>query len=217
MFNTKQNPSLLYYICALIAIFSLSIVSFFGIANDRQVSAQEGQTTQESVSDGEVADVQIDNVNQETVNDEDVQLISAPAEKTVIYTQTGCPHCEKVEEFVKLNNLEGYILIKDIAKDKVAYDEFTQIYDKNNVAETDRYIPMIVIASTDPEKSDEIINGDTPIIDILISRYGITNPIYEEESSFSVDTNILIVFGSVVAIIFVIYGIYFLVSRKTGR
>jgi len=76
---------------------------------------------------------------------------------------------------------------------------------------------MIVIASTDPEKSDEIINGDTPIIDILISRYGITNPIYEEESSFSVDTNILIVFGLVVAIIFVIYGIYFLVSRKTRR
>ncbi len=202
MHSKKIYLSSLYLFLSVIPILGLTVISFFSFSSKGYVNAQEVQT---------------DIVNQDVIEEPEVQVISAPLDKTIIYTQTGCPHCEKVEEFVKLNNLTENVLIKDIAKDKTAYEEFTKIYDNNSIAETDRYIPMTVISYNDPEKTNEIVNGDTPIIDLLISRYGVTDPIYEEASTFSIDTNILIVFGSVVAIIFIIYGIYFLVSRKNSK
>jgi len=87
----------------------------------------------------------------------------------ILFWGNGCPHCEKVKEYIKQNNLDTRV--------KIAYKE---VYlDKNNqqlLEETVKKCPEIdssrgigVPLAFDP-KTTKCFYGDTPIIDWLKAK-----------------------------------------------
>ena len=116
----------------------------------------------------------------------------------ILYVQTGCTHCAKVEAFIEENGIGGNIPIRDVSVDEGASEEFTALLDSQNVPLDSRGVPLLVHDGT------EIISGDVPIIEYLRQTFDIP----EESLSFSTTDFVMLGAGGVVALGVVAYGVY---------
>lgn len=125
--------------------------------------------------------------------------------KDIIYVSEGCPHCAKVEAFVEKNNLTDKIEFRDTAQDTAYSDELNQLFDKYGTAEEERGVPTY-------ENNDQIYSGDTPIIEQLITKYSIENPVYGE--TLGITDYIFIGFGGLILISVLGYSVYSSINKK---
>jgi len=61
----------------------------------------------------------------------------------VIYTLSTCPHCMEAKEFFTSNNIP--FVNREVDSDSQHMDDLMQIYDKMNVPEQKRGVPLIII------------------------------------------------------------------------
>lgn len=87
--------------------------------------------------------------------------------RMVLYVQTGCNHCAKVEEFIEKHELTDEFTVIDILAEEGAAEEFTQRMDELNVPVDERGVPILVY------DEDQWVGGDTPILEFLLDRYDI--------------------------------------------
>ncbi len=95
--------------------------------------------------------------------------VSYDSADLIVFWGNGCPHCEKVKEYINNNNLEKSV--------KISYKEV--YYDKNNqklLQESVKKCPEIDMSQgigvplAVVKKTDKCLYGDTPIIDWLKSQ-----------------------------------------------
>lgn len=88
----------------------------------------------------------------------------------VFFWGDGCSHCEKVEEYIKSNNIDNKIKInrKEVFKNKNNSQEFKETVNKNcpEIVGTDG---IGVPVAFDPI-TKKCYQGDTPIIDYLTEK-----------------------------------------------
>jgi len=71
-----------------------------------------------------------------------------PAQKiplVIIYTLSTCPHCMEAKEFFTNNNIP--FINREVDSDSQHMDELMQIYDKMNIPEQKRGVPLIIIGT----------------------------------------------------------------------
>ena len=72
-----------------------------------------------------------------------------PAQKNplvIIYTLSTCPHCKEAKEFFTRNNIP--FVNREVDTDSRHMDELMQIYDKMNVPDQKRGVPLIIIGDS---------------------------------------------------------------------
>ncbi|MBP8016446.1 cytochrome c biogenesis protein [Candidatus Gracilibacteria bacterium] len=61
----------------------------------------------------------------------------------ILFYGNGCPHCAKVEDYIKSNNLNLNIEQKEVYQNKNNANEFNKICDKENISLMDRGVPFL--------------------------------------------------------------------------
>ncbi len=61
----------------------------------------------------------------------------------ILFYWNGCPHCAKVEDYIKSNNLNLNIEQKEVYQNKNNANEFNKICDKENISLMDRWVPFL--------------------------------------------------------------------------
>lgn len=98
-------------------------------------------------------------------------------EKPILFVRTGCIHCEKVEDFIKKNNLSEKVEIINVTDSNENAQKYNEYMDKAKIAESERVVPALFENS-----NNKPITGDTPIIKLLSEKNGIN---YKEEKNYS--------------------------------
>ncbi len=80
----------------------------------------------------------------------------------VLYVGEGCPHCEKVEEFLGSESMRDRVRIqmKEVFRDKANADEMLATAEKCGISKASVGVPLLWTGS-------ECLSGDGPIIDFL--------------------------------------------------
>ncbi len=81
--------------------------------------------------------------------------------KNILFYGEGCPHCKKVEDFIKKNQLNEKITSKEVYHNPQNANEFNQICEKENISLMNRGVPFLYT------ENDECIIGDKEIISYL--------------------------------------------------
>ena len=83
--------------------------------------------------------------------------------KGILYYGSGCPHCAKVESFLKENNLDKGIIKKEIYHNPENADEFNRLCDKEGISLLKRGVPFLFI-------ENKCFIGDQQIINYFKSK-----------------------------------------------
>ncbi len=82
------------------------------------------------------------------------------AEKAVLYVGEGCPHCKKVEEYLKESGRDEYVVIREVYYNRDNAAELSNVFERLKVPESSRGVPFLVFG-------DRYFVGEKQIIDFL--------------------------------------------------
>ena len=91
------------------------------------------------------------------------------AQEYILFYGNGCPHCAKVEEYIKDNNLikQLDLVKKEVFFNKTNLKEFNGYLEKHTLTYDRIGVPFLVITSGD---DCNYINGDTNIIEYFSGK-----------------------------------------------
>lgn len=92
-------------------------------------------------------------------------ILAKETNQILLFVGQGCPHCAKVEEYIKKNNLTEFvdIEIKEIYFNRKNAIEFNKICEEKGIPLHKRGVPLAII-------DDEVIIGDNLIINALENK-----------------------------------------------
>lgn len=71
------------------------------------------------------------------------QLVYAETDKAILFYGQGCPHCVKIEEYIRNNDLDLEIEKKEVYQNQENAKEFNNICDQEEISLMDRGVPLL--------------------------------------------------------------------------
>lgn len=137
-----------------------------------------------------------------------INSVSAADTKYKLYIRQGCPHCAKVEAFLKDNNLEDKVQYIETLNNEANQKAMDEDFKKYGVTDPNQIgVPFLVV----DDKTYYV--GDKPIIEFFAGKYNIDISKLDEYQSSSADI-LFLGFGGLAVIAIVGFGIYSSMKKK---
>lgn len=124
----------------------------------------------------------------------------------IIYVHADCPHCKQVEAYVAANNLQDYVIYKQLKNNDANMAELEALWKELGIDQTGW--PFLV------EQGDKsnYVGGDTPIINLLATEFGLETTVDNSQEttikSTSNSDKIFFTIGGLFVFGFIGYAIY---------
>lgn len=130
-------------------------------------------------------------------------------DKYTIFVTAGCPHCAKVEAFIKKYGLEDKVDFKQTYNNEVNQKGLVEAGKKYNIPDNQLGVPFMVVDDT------TYYMGDQPIIDFFANKYNLDISDMTEYNT-SISDIIFLAIGGLVLFGILVYGVYSIFNKKNN-